>query len=153
MNRPMKHQLYGGREHTTTNFPFSFLRWIKSLRNQLYEKSATFDKFRGSTNRRDKVWKDANSFFLRRFHYLRRIRRCLSSLLSFRDHLIHPGYLQGAWYTKHVVHVHVVGVPVVPFINCRCHFWDACTIFESVSYKKKEAYNRTWAFRMLIIFA
>ena len=34
----------GGREHRTTNFPFSFLNWINSSRNQLQEKSPIFDK-------------------------------------------------------------------------------------------------------------
>ena len=41
-----------GREHTMTNYPFSFWRWIKSIRIQLQEKSRTFDVLRG-TNRHD----------------------------------------------------------------------------------------------------
>ena len=53
---------YGGRGHTTTNFPFSIWTWIKPLRIQLQEKSPTFDELSGS--RRDIIWKDENSFFL-----------------------------------------------------------------------------------------
>ena len=60
--KPPNASFYGGSKHTTTNFPFSFWTWIKSLRIQLQEKSPTFDKLRGPV-RRDKVWKDANSFF------------------------------------------------------------------------------------------
>ena len=50
---------HGGPEHTTTNFPFSFWSWIKSLLIQLKEKSPAFDKL-GGPNRRDKVWIDAS---------------------------------------------------------------------------------------------
>ena len=39
---------YGGRGHTTTNFPSSFWTWIKSLRIQLQEKSLAFDILSGS---------------------------------------------------------------------------------------------------------
>ena len=39
---------YGGRGHTTTNFPFSFWTSIKSLRIQLQEKSPAFDILSGS---------------------------------------------------------------------------------------------------------
>ena len=53
------------REDTrTVNFPFSaFWSWVKSLRIHLQEleKSPTFDKLSGP-DRRDKSWKDANSF-------------------------------------------------------------------------------------------
>lgn len=42
--KPPNATFYGGREHTATNFPLSFLTWIKSLRIQLYE---TFDKLNG----------------------------------------------------------------------------------------------------------
>ena len=42
--KPLNATFYGGREHTATNFPLSFLTWIKSLRIQLYEKWPTFDK-------------------------------------------------------------------------------------------------------------
>ena len=35
----------GGRGHTTTNFPSSFLTWIKSLRIQLQEKATSFPGF------------------------------------------------------------------------------------------------------------
>ena len=44
--KPSYATFYGGREHTTTNFLFFFLKsnWIKSLRIQLQEKSSTFDK-------------------------------------------------------------------------------------------------------------
>ena len=40
--------LYGGRGHTKTNFPSSFLAWIKSLSFQLQEKSPAFDILSGS---------------------------------------------------------------------------------------------------------
>ena len=40
--------LYGGRGHTTTNFPSYFWAWIKSLRIQLQEKSPAFDILSGS---------------------------------------------------------------------------------------------------------
>ena len=62
-----RHHLYGGRGHTTTNFPSSFWASIKSLRIQLQEKS--------------KVWKNANSFFYRRFHCRGR-GPCLRSLMT-----------------------------------------------------------------------
>lgn len=45
--KPPNATFYGGREHTATTFPLSFLTWIKSLRIQLYEKSLTFDKLNG----------------------------------------------------------------------------------------------------------
>ena len=35
---------YGGREHMTASFPFSFWTWIKSFRMQLLEKSPTLDE-------------------------------------------------------------------------------------------------------------
>ena len=53
---------FGGRGHTTTNFPFSIWTWIKPWRVQLQETSPTFDQLSGSKER-DKVWEDANSFF------------------------------------------------------------------------------------------
>ena len=43
--KPPNATFYGGRGHTTTNFPFSIWTWIKPLRIQLQEKSPTFDKF------------------------------------------------------------------------------------------------------------
>ena len=46
-----------------TIFPFPIWTWIKPLTIQLQEKSPTFDELSGVPNRRDKVWKDANSFF------------------------------------------------------------------------------------------
>ena len=46
--KPPNLTLYGGRGHTTTNFPSSFWAWIKSLRIQLREKSPTFDILSGS---------------------------------------------------------------------------------------------------------
>ena len=62
--KPPKATLYGGRGHATTNVPFSIWTWIKPLRIQLQEMSPTFNELRGSNaNRRDKVWKDANSLF------------------------------------------------------------------------------------------
>ena len=41
--KPPNLTLYGGRGHTTTNFPSSLWAWIKSLRIQLQEKSPAFD--------------------------------------------------------------------------------------------------------------
>ena len=58
--KPPNATFYGGRERTATNFPLSFLTWIKSLRIQLYE---TFDKFERDGNRLDEDWKNTNSFF------------------------------------------------------------------------------------------
>ena len=59
-----KAKFYGGRarERTrTVNFPFSaFWSWVR-IQLQELEKSPTFDKLSGP-NRRDKSWKDANSF-------------------------------------------------------------------------------------------
>ena len=46
--KPPNLPFYGGREHTTTNFPSSFWTWIKSLRIQLQEKSPAFDILSGS---------------------------------------------------------------------------------------------------------
>ena len=43
---------YGGRGHTTTNFPSSFWTWIKSLRIQLQEKSPAFDILNGTKQTR-----------------------------------------------------------------------------------------------------
>ena len=40
--KPLNLTTCGGRGHTTTNFPFSFWNWIKSLRIQLQEKSPAF---------------------------------------------------------------------------------------------------------------
>ena len=42
--KPPNATIYEGREHTTTNFPFSFRTSIKSIRIQLGERSPTFDK-------------------------------------------------------------------------------------------------------------
>ena len=44
------------------HFPFSFWSWIKFRRIQVQQKSFIFDKFFQICC--DKVWKDANSFFL-----------------------------------------------------------------------------------------
>ena len=41
--KPPNATLYGGRGHTTTNFPFSISTWIKSWTIHLQEKSPTFD--------------------------------------------------------------------------------------------------------------
>ena len=41
--KPPNLTFYGGRGHTTTNFPSSFWTWIKSLRIQPQEKSPAFD--------------------------------------------------------------------------------------------------------------
>ena len=46
--KPPNLTFYGGRGHTTTNFPSSFLTWIKSLRIQLQEKLPAFDILSGS---------------------------------------------------------------------------------------------------------
>ena len=45
--KPPNATFYGGRGHTTTNFPFSIWTWIKPLRIQLQEKSPTFDELSG----------------------------------------------------------------------------------------------------------
>ena len=45
--KPANVTFYGGRKHTTTNFPFSFWNWIKSLGIQLQEKLPVFDKLSG----------------------------------------------------------------------------------------------------------
>ena len=42
--KPANATFYGGREHTTTNFPFSFWTSIKSYRIQLQEKLPTLDE-------------------------------------------------------------------------------------------------------------
>ena len=46
--KPPNATFYVGRGYTTTNFPFSIWTWIKPLRIQLQEKSATFDELSGS---------------------------------------------------------------------------------------------------------
>ena len=46
--KPPNLTFYGGRGHTTTNFPSSFWTWIKSLRIKLQEKSPAFDLLSGS---------------------------------------------------------------------------------------------------------
>ena len=46
--KPLNLTTCGGRGHTTTNFPFSFWNWIKSLRIQLQEKSPAFGILSGS---------------------------------------------------------------------------------------------------------
>ena len=46
--KPPKATFYGGRGHTTTNFPSSIWTWIKPLRIQLQEKSPAFDELNGS---------------------------------------------------------------------------------------------------------
>ena len=50
--KPPNLTFYGGRGHTTTNFPSSFWTWIKSLRIQLQEKSPAFDLLSGSKQTR-----------------------------------------------------------------------------------------------------
>ena len=50
--KPSNLTFYGGRGHTTTNFPSSFWTWIKSLRIQLQEKSPAFDILSGSKQTR-----------------------------------------------------------------------------------------------------
>ena len=54
--KPPNATFYGGRGHTATDVPFSIWTWIKSL-SRLHLTN------RAVPNRRDKVWKDANSFF------------------------------------------------------------------------------------------
>ena len=66
-----------GRGHTTTNFPFSIWTWIKPLRINSRKSSLNLMNW-AVPNRRDKVWKEANSFFQWCFHYRRR-RSCLRS--------------------------------------------------------------------------
>ena len=46
--KPPNLTFYGGRAHTTTNFPSPFWTWIKSLTIQLQEKSPAFDILSGS---------------------------------------------------------------------------------------------------------
>ena len=46
--KPPDLTFYGGRGHTTMNFPSSFWIWLKSLRIQLQEKSPAFDILSGS---------------------------------------------------------------------------------------------------------
>ena len=46
--KPPNATFYGGRGHTTTNFPFSIWTWIKPLTIHLQEKSPTFDELSGS---------------------------------------------------------------------------------------------------------
>ena len=46
--KPPNLTFYGGRWHTTTNFPSSFWTWTESVRIQLQEKSPAFDILRGS---------------------------------------------------------------------------------------------------------
>ena len=87
-----------GREHTMTNYPFSFWRWIKSIRIQLQEKSRTFDVLRG-TNRRD--WQ----FFSRRFHYR---RRCVSSPICIRTEAHNPTWkIFPLTFPGRIFHFHV----------------------------------------------
>ena len=43
--KPPNAMFYGGRGHTTTNFPFSIWTWIKPLRIELQEKSPISDEF------------------------------------------------------------------------------------------------------------
>ena len=70
--KPPNLTFYGGRGHTTTNFPCSFWTWIKSLRIQLQEKSPVFDVLSGSKQTR------LSFFFLATFSLL-----SSSSLLKF----------------------------------------------------------------------
>ena len=46
--KPPDLTFYGGRGHTTMNFPSSFWIWLKSFRIQLQEKSPAFDILSGS---------------------------------------------------------------------------------------------------------
>ena len=46
--KPPNATFYGGRGHTTTNFPFSIWTWIKPLTIHLQEKSPTFDELSAS---------------------------------------------------------------------------------------------------------
>ena len=46
--KPPNATFYGGRGYSTTNYPFSFWTWIKSLRTRLQEKSPSCDILRGS---------------------------------------------------------------------------------------------------------
>ena len=46
--KPPNATLYGERGHTTTNFSFSILTWVKPLRIQLQKKWPTFDELSGS---------------------------------------------------------------------------------------------------------
>ena len=46
---------YGGRKQATTNFSFSFYTWMRSPRNQLPEKSPTFDIFSDLARRRQSL--------------------------------------------------------------------------------------------------
>ena len=48
-------RFYGGRKQATTNFSFSFYTWMRSPRNQLPEKSPTFDIFSDLARRRQSL--------------------------------------------------------------------------------------------------
>ena len=81
--KPPNLTFYGGRGHTTTNFPSSFWTWIKSLRIQLQEKSPAFDILSGSKQTRLSLKEHKLIFFFfltGAFHYRRR-RPCLRSLM------------------------------------------------------------------------
>ena len=79
--KPPNATFYGGRGHTTTNFPFSIWTWIKALKNSTPGKVAYIWRW-AVRNRRDKVWKDANSFFLLMFSLPLSLSLSLSSLLK-----------------------------------------------------------------------
>ena len=62
--KPLNLTTCGGRGHTTTNFPFSFWNWIKSLRIQLQEKSPAFGILSGSKLTRLSLKKSKIIFFI-----------------------------------------------------------------------------------------
>ena len=75
--KPSNATFYRGRGHTTKNFPLSIWTWIKPLTINSRKSSLNFTNW-AVPNRRDKVWKDANSFVQWCFH----CRRRRSSLLK-----------------------------------------------------------------------
>ena len=64
----------GGRKRATTNFSFSSLNLVWSLRNQLQENSPTFDILSELEQTRKKFEKNANSFLKWRFRCRRHLR-------------------------------------------------------------------------------
>ena len=88
--KPPNGTFCGGRGHTTTNFSFSNWTCIKALKNSTPGKVAYIWRIERVPNRRDEVWKDANSFLVM-FPLL-----SLSSLL--KDWGRSP--LKSHWYRK-----------------------------------------------------
>ena len=82
--KPPKATFYRGRGHTTKNFPFFIWTWIKPLRINSSKGNLQLTNW-AVPIRRDKVWKDANSFIQWCFHCRRCRSSCLKSLLTSRQ--------------------------------------------------------------------